>query len=113
MAYKDLRRFIADLEVAGELHRVKAPVDWDIEIGAITRELFHRKRGPAVIFENVRGSQFPLFTGAMFGAAKYARMIDVETPTVQAITQRLAEAIDKTVPPVVVVKVIVYVATIH
>jgi UbiD family decarboxylase len=99
VAYKDLRSFIAELESAGQLHRIKAPVDWDIEIGAITRELFRRKRGPAVMFENVRDSRFPLFTGTMFGPEKYARMIDVEPATVQAITLRLAEAIDKTIPP--------------
>ena len=102
MSYKNLRAFIAELEAAGQLHRVKAQVDWDVEIGAITRELFRRKHGPAVVFENVKDSRFPLFTGTMFGAEKYARMIDVEPPTVQAITRRLVEAIDKIIPPVIV-----------
>jgi hypothetical protein len=62
--YKDLRTFIGELEKAGELHRIKAEVDWDGEIGAITRAVYKRK-GPAVLFENVKGSTIPLFCGAM------------------------------------------------
>lgn len=37
MAFNDLREWIDDLEETNELKRVKAEVDWDEEIGAITR----------------------------------------------------------------------------
>jgi UbiD family decarboxylase len=40
MAYKDLRKNIQDFEAAGELHRVKAEVDWDVELSAIMRRVF-------------------------------------------------------------------------
>ncbi|MGE0116237.1 MAG: UbiD family decarboxylase [Steroidobacteraceae bacterium] len=104
MAYKDLRTFIDQLDKAGELHRIKAQVDWDIEIGAITRELFRRKKGPAVLFENVKDSKIPLFTGTMFGPEKYAMMIDVEPRTPESIIKKLVDGIGKTIAPVMVDK---------
>lgn len=102
MAYKDLRTFISELESIGELHRVKAEVDWDCEIGAILREQFNRKGGPALMFENVKDSKFPLFAGTMFGPEKYARMLDVEPRTPQAIMNHLIEGMDKTIEPIMV-----------
>lgn len=102
MAYKDLRTYINELEEAGELHRITAEVDWDTEVGAILREQFKRKQGPAVMFENVKGSNYPLFSGAMFGPEKYSRMIDVEPRTVQGILKKLVDGIDKTIEPVMV-----------
>src|SRR5690606_36356386 len=98
----DLRAFMAELEENRQLHRVKAEVDWNVEIGAITRELFRRKKGPATLFENVKDSEFPLLTGTMFGAEKYARMIDVEPRTPNTIIRRLVDGIGKTIPPVMV-----------
>lgn len=102
MAYKDLRAFMAELEQEGKLHRVTAEVDWNVEIGAITRELFRRKKGPATLFENVKDSKIPLLTGTMFGADKYAMMIDVEPREPQAIIRRLVDGIGETIAPVMV-----------
>ncbi len=44
MAYRDLREFIARLEAAGELIRVKAPVSAQLEITEIVDRL---SKGPA------------------------------------------------------------------
>ena len=52
MAYRSLREFIAKLEAAGELVRVKEPVSSVLEMTEIHRRLL-AKGGPAVIFENV------------------------------------------------------------
>ena len=49
----DLREWIALLEKAGELHRIAAKVDWDCEIGTISRRVLE-KQGPALLFENVK-----------------------------------------------------------
>ena len=46
---QDLRDFINDLEERGELRRIKAEVDWDEELGAITREVAS-EYGPALLF---------------------------------------------------------------
>ena len=42
------------LEQQGELRRIKAEVDWDREIGAVTRRVL-AKKGPALLFENIKG----------------------------------------------------------
>ncbi|MBI4319883.1 MAG: UbiD family decarboxylase [Chloroflexi bacterium] len=53
MAYKDLRQFIQCLDEEGELNRVGVEVDWDVEIGAISRRAIDRKSG-AILFENIK-----------------------------------------------------------
>lgn len=45
---------MARLEEEGELHRVKAEVDWDLELGAISRRAIEL-RAPAPLFENIKG----------------------------------------------------------
>ena len=54
MGFLDLRQWVANLEQQGELRRITAEVDWDREIGAITRRVLEKK-GPALLFENVKG----------------------------------------------------------
>ncbi len=63
--FKDLREFIALLEREGELKRVSAPVDARLEITEITDRMV-KSGGPALLFENVRGSDAPLLIN-MFG----------------------------------------------
>ena len=50
---QDLRDFINDLEERNELARVRAEVDWNEELGAITREIASQY-GPALLFENIK-----------------------------------------------------------
>jgi 4-hydroxy-3-polyprenylbenzoate decarboxylase len=54
MGFMDLRQWIGVLEKEGELHRVRAEVDWDREIGAVARRVLEKK-GPAVLFESIQG----------------------------------------------------------
>src|SRR3954463_3362111 len=59
MAFADLREFIAALERAGELCRVKKKVSPHHELAAgIERNI--AARGPGLLFENVEGSSMPL-----------------------------------------------------
>ncbi|WP_019587095.1 menaquinone biosynthesis decarboxylase [Deinococcus apachensis] len=60
----DLQSFIRLLEERGELVRVSVPVDRELEITEIADRLV-KKGGPAVLFENVKGSDFPLAIGLM------------------------------------------------
>src|SRR6478736_6993000 len=55
----DLREWIALLEREGELVRVTAEVDPDLEITEITDRVV-KAGGPALLFENVKGSRLPL-----------------------------------------------------
>lgn len=58
-AVRDLRGFLKLLEERGELHRVQAPVDPDLELAAIADRVL-ALGGPALLFENVRGSSMPV-----------------------------------------------------
>ena len=53
MAYRDLREFVDRLSENGELVKVKAEVNWDREIGAITRKVLNNK-GKALLFKPVQ-----------------------------------------------------------
>ena len=68
--YKDLRDFIAKLEEEGELKRIQLPVDPVLEISEIADRV-SKKMGPALLFENPKGSSHPLLINA-FGS--YRRM---------------------------------------
>ena len=53
MPGRDLRDLINDLEERNDLTRIKAEVDWNEELGAITREI-SSQYGPALLFENIK-----------------------------------------------------------
>ncbi|TMQ57411.1 MAG: hypothetical protein E6K72_03705 [Candidatus Eisenbacteria bacterium] len=56
---RTLSDFVAELERRGDLKRVRREVDWACEVSEIaSREV--RADGPALLFENVRGAEFPL-----------------------------------------------------
>ena len=56
MAYKNLHDFVAELEAAGELKRVKACVSSDLEISEIASRVMKMPGGgKALLFENVEG----------------------------------------------------------
>lgn len=84
MAVKDLREWIDDLEERNDLKRVKAEVDWDEEIGAITREISSRY-GPALFFENIKDHRGTLcrrlFTNGTGTRERLCRLIGVAEET--------------------------------
>jgi 4-hydroxy-3-polyprenylbenzoate decarboxylase len=59
----DLRSFIKALEDEGELHRVKAEVDWKYELCHVSK-VNEEAKGPALLYENVKDYDIPVFTSA-------------------------------------------------
>lgn len=61
---KDLRYYLAELEkkMPGELVRVERSVNPKFELPAVLRKLQDQNKYPAVLFENVRGSEFPVIS---------------------------------------------------
>ncbi len=57
MAYKSLEDCLLDLEKNGQLVRIKEEVDPYLEMAAIHLRV-HEAGGPALLFENVKGSKF-------------------------------------------------------
>lgn len=66
--FDSTRDFISALEEAGELVRITAEVDRDLEVTEIASRVM-REYGPALLFENVRGSRIPLLINA-YGSEK-------------------------------------------
>ncbi len=83
MGYRNLQECIADLDRTGQLLRVKCEVSADQEAAEIHRRICERG-GPAILFENVAGCQFPMVSN-LFGTLERARFLfrdslhDVET----------------------------------
>jgi 4-hydroxy-3-polyprenylbenzoate decarboxylase len=68
MAYKSLEEFVSLLEKEGELKRITVPADPELEITEIADRVM-KNSGPALLFEKVNGSDFPLLINA-FGSKK-------------------------------------------
>jgi len=64
----DLKGFISLLESKGELVRVREKVSYNLEIAEITDRV-SKSNGPALFFENVENSDFPVVTN-LFGSYK-------------------------------------------
>ncbi len=72
MEYRDLREFINGLERAGDLMRVRHPVDPNLEMTEICDRTL-RRGGPALLFEQPKGFSMPVL-GNLFGTeARVAR----------------------------------------
>ncbi|RPJ17599.1 MAG: menaquinone biosynthesis decarboxylase [Desulfobacteraceae bacterium] len=68
MPYKNLKQFIKELESSGELHRIRAEVEHELEITEITDRI-SKSYGQALLFEKVKGFSYPLLINA-FGTYK-------------------------------------------
>jgi hypothetical protein len=106
MAVKDLREWIDDLEERNDLKRVKAEVDWDEEIGAITREI-SSQFGPALLFENIKGHKNTLcrrlFTNGTGTKERVCRILGVsEKSTYRELVAIFKERFSKPLKPVTV-----------
>jgi len=72
LKYKDLRDFIQQLEKRGELQRIKLSIDPNLEMTEICDRTL-RCQGPALLFENPKGSNIPLL-GNLFGTPERVAM---------------------------------------
>ncbi len=68
MQYQDLRDFIKQLESSGQLHRIRHPVDPNLEMTEICDRTL-RAGGPALLFENPVGSDIPVLAN-LFGTTQ-------------------------------------------
>lgn len=73
MGYRNLAECIADLEKHGHLVRIKEEVDPYLEMAAIHLRVYE-KQGPALLFENVIGSQFKAVSN-LFGTLERSKFM--------------------------------------
>ena len=95
MPIDDIRQFVEELEKVGELKRVKTEVDTNLEIAEILRRVSYTK-GPAILFENVKGYEMPVL-GNAFGSVKRLE-IGLETTEFSEIGQRIADMTKMEIP---------------
>lgn len=72
-----LRDFLNECEKIGELARVKAEVDWDLELNHVA-DASDQKNGPALLFENVKGAKDPCLIAALSSRNRCAIALDMD-----------------------------------
>jgi 4-hydroxy-3-polyprenylbenzoate decarboxylase len=77
MAYRSLEECLLDLEKNGQLVRVKEEVDPYLEMAAVHLRV-HEASGPALLFENVKGSRFRAASN-IFGTLDRSKFIFRDT----------------------------------
>ncbi|MFI3289516.1 MAG: menaquinone biosynthesis decarboxylase [Rikenellaceae bacterium] len=76
--YKNLREFITTLEQAGELLRIKTPVNTELEISEITDRVSKSVGGgKALLFENTK-TKFPVITNMMGSERRICLALGIE-----------------------------------
>ena len=86
MAYKSLESCLLDLEKNGQLIRIKEEVSPELEMAAIHLKVYEAG-GPALLFENVRGSKFRAASN-IFGTLDRSKFIFRDT---LSLVQQLIE----------------------
>jgi 4-hydroxy-3-polyprenylbenzoate decarboxylase len=76
---RDLRRFLRQIEQRGQLRRISALVDGDLEIAEICNRMLQRG-GPALLFENVKGSPYPVAVNVMGTVERICWAMNMERP---------------------------------
>jgi len=104
LAYNDLREWIAALERAGELKRIKTEVDPVLEIAEITDRVSKgnfagedaratlKPGGPALLFEHPKGSDIPVLIN-QFGSERRMRMA-LEVGSLDEVADRIRQFMD-------------------
>jgi 4-hydroxybenzoate decarboxylase subunit C len=93
--FSDLRAFIDRLRRDNDLVEITAPVDRNLEAAEIHRRVI-AAGGPALLFTNVTGADFPLATN-LFGTAKRAELAFGERPL--RLIKRLVQVAETLMPP--------------
>jgi 4-hydroxy-3-polyprenylbenzoate decarboxylase len=95
MPFDSLRSYVDALRRSGELHVVSAQTDPYLEIAEITDRVV-KAGGPALLFENVKGSKFPVLTNQFGSQRRMAMAFDAER--LDEVAARLRALLDLSPP---------------
>ncbi|MEY4096156.1 MAG: hypothetical protein RLZZ53_3355, partial [Acidobacteriota bacterium] len=95
MIFSDLRTFIEQLRRDGDLVEITTPVDPNQEAAEVHRRVI-AAGGPALLFRNVKGADFPLVTN-LFGTARRAQLAFGQRPL--DFIKRLVHLAETVLPP--------------
>src|SRR5512145_1138480 len=93
MSFRALRSFLDDLEVRGQLKRVRVEVDPRFEVAEIAQRMV-REEGPALLFERVKGSKYPLAINFLGTFERIERAIGMHPEALGARLVRFAEELN-------------------
>lgn len=94
--HQSLRRYLATLDRSGELDRIAEPVDLRYELAAY---LVEERRGPALLFERVRGGGLPVVANVLNSRERIAAGLQVRLEDIQ---ERMLRALSEPVTPRIV-----------
>jgi 4-hydroxy-3-polyprenylbenzoate decarboxylase len=94
-AFRSLGEFVSFLEERGQLHRITAPVDPRLEITEINDRVV-KSGGPALLFEKVNGSPYPLVANLMGTEQRMSWALGVESLDSQA--ERIGKFVSSDIP---------------
>jgi 4-hydroxy-3-polyprenylbenzoate decarboxylase len=105
MPIESLAEFVDALEKANELKRIRTRVSAELEIAEILRRLMYNRTSPqpAILFENVEGSDMPVL-GNAFGSMKRLK-IALETDDFTDIGNRISDLTKMKMPAGVLSKI--------
>jgi 4-hydroxy-3-polyprenylbenzoate decarboxylase len=78
MGFRSLGEFLAALDSAGDLLRIRGPVSRDLEIAQVARRAIESD-GPALLFENVPGASMPVAMNLLGSPRRIARAFGTES----------------------------------
>ena len=95
MSYASLADFLEDLRQSAQLVRVEAKVSPNLEAAEITSRVAHQG-GPALLFGDVEGHDFPLLTNLLATDDRICRALGIRSP--EDLEARIAELAQPTEP---------------
>lgn len=95
MKIRSTSEFVKELQIQNELLIIEEEVDPILELAEIQRRVV-AKRGPAVLFKNVKGSRFSVATN-LYGSEKRMKIAFGEDPI--RFVQKIATTIQHILPP--------------
>src|SRR5215468_5290932 len=95
MPFSDLQQFVQYLERHGQLKRVRAEVDPELEASEIAQRVL-REQGPALLFERPKGSSTPLLMNLFGTMGRVQAALGKEPPE---IGNDLLSAFERLNPP--------------
>ncbi len=93
--FRNLRQYLQALENVGDVVRVSAEVDPYLELAEIHRRVI-AAGGPVLIFDNIKGKDFPVVTN-MFGSAKRVELAFGARP--MEFIEQVAKLPEELLPP--------------
>ncbi|MDH3197671.1 MAG: UbiD family decarboxylase [Candidatus Krumholzibacteria bacterium] len=95
MPFSDLRTFLRHLEARGDLRRSRIEVDPTYEIAEIAQRCV-REEGPALLFERVEGSRFPLAINFLGTLRRIEHALGMHP---EELGRRLVDLAEQMMPP--------------